>query len=60
MKAGAGFEPAKFEIMLVYKNLKTGESKEFSNEEFNRLKIWEDSLTWKWESTNNKLIHSYE
>jgi len=57
MKAGAGFEPAKFEIMLTYKNLKTGKLKEFSNQDFNRLKIWEDTLTWKWESTNNKLIH---
>ena len=57
MKPGAGYEPAKYESMLVYKNLKTGESKEFSNEEYNRLKIWEDTLTWKWEATNNKLIH---
>lgn len=57
MEPGAGYEPAKYESLLVYKNLKTNELKEFSNEEYNRLKIWEDTLTWAWAETKNKLIH---
>ena len=57
MKQGVGYEPAKYESLLVYENLKTGELREFKNEEYNRLKIWEDTLTWKWDTTINKLIH---
>lgn len=57
MEAGADYQPAKYESILVYKNLKTNELREFSNDEYNKLKIWEDTLTWAWAETKNKLIH---
>lgn len=41
-----------YETVLVYKNLKTNELKEFTTENF----PWEDTLTWAWVSTDAKLI----
>ncbi len=55
MKPGAKFQPAKYETILVYKNLKTNTKQEFSNDEYIKSKIWEDTLTWRWEETINKL-----
>lgn len=57
MKAGADYKPAEYETILAYKNLKTGEVKEFSQKEYMDSKIWEDTLTWAWDTTINKLIH---
>jgi uncharacterized membrane protein YphA (DoxX/SURF4 family) len=57
MKPGEGYQPAVYESMLEYKNLKTGEIKEFTQKEYMASKIWEDTLTWAWHNTNNKLIH---
>ena len=37
---------------LVYKNLKTGEKKEFTSKDY----PWQDSLNWKWDTTINKVI----
>lgn len=44
-----------YENILVYKNIKTGETKEYTNDTFNASKIWEDK-DWEWLSTDNKLI----
>ncbi len=44
-----------YENILVYKNIKTGETKEFTNANFNASKIWEDK-EWEWLSTDNELI----
>jgi uncharacterized membrane protein YphA (DoxX/SURF4 family) len=41
-----------YETMLYYKNLKTGEVKEFTADNI----PWQDSLTWKWVDTKVKLI----
>lgn len=57
MKPGQGYEPAKYESLLVYKNLKDGSLKELKQDEYMSSKIWEDTLTWVWHATENKLIH---
>ena len=44
-----------YENILVYKNIKTGETKEFTNANFNASKIWENK-EWEWLSTDNELI----
>lgn len=46
-----------YESMLVYKNIKTGETKEYSSssEEYTSSKIWEDK-DWKYESMVQKAI----
>ncbi|MDB9964220.1 DoxX family protein [Vicingaceae bacterium] len=44
-----------YENILVYKNTKTGETKEFTNDTFNASKIWEDK-DWEWVNTENELI----
>jgi uncharacterized membrane protein YphA (DoxX/SURF4 family) len=50
-----GATPPVYENILVYRNLKTGETKEFTNDTFNASKIWEDK-DWEWVSTENELI----
>lgn len=47
--------PSVYESRLIYKNTKTGATKDMSQTEFNNSKIWEDS-TWKWKETKTKLI----
>ncbi len=57
MKIPEGAQPDVYESVLVYKNKKTGESKEFTMTEYTKASyLWEDTLTWAWEATNNKLI----
>lgn len=55
IKIPADAIPDVFETRLVYKNMKTNEKKNMSQDEFNNSKIWEDS-TWKWDTTFTKLI----
>lgn len=57
MKKGAGYQDPVYESMMVYKNIKTGALKEMNQGDYMKSKIWEDTLNWKWEATNNKLIH---
>lgn len=57
MKKGENYKDAVYETMLVYKNTKTNDLKEFTQDEYMASKIWEDTLNWKWEATDNKLIH---
>lgn len=56
MKKAPDYKDPVYETRLVYENLKTGEKKEFSNDEYMKSKIWEDTLTWKWDATINKLV----
>ncbi len=57
MKIPEGAQADVYESVLVYKNKKTGESKEFTMAEYTKATyLWEDTLTWAWEATNNKLI----
>lgn len=56
MEVPPGAQQDVFETKLVYKNLKSGDKKEFSQEEYMKLKIWEDTLTWAWDTTLSKLI----
>lgn len=41
-----------FQTFLYYKNVKTGEVKEFTVDNY----PWQDSLTWKWDTTITKLV----
>ncbi len=52
MKPGKNYQPPVYETILKYQNLKTGEIKEFTLKNY----PWEDTLTWKWVATENKLI----
>jgi len=46
-----------YETMLVYKNKKTGDKKEFTTAQYSKATyLWEDTLTWAWDTTINKLI----
>lgn len=56
MEKGEGYQDPVYQSLLVYENLKTGELKELNQDDFMKSKIWEDTLTWKWHSTDNKLI----
>ena len=52
MKIPDGEQGDLFETRLVYRNTKTGEEKEFTTQDY----PWQDTLTWKWVNTDNKLI----
>lgn len=56
MEKGPGYKDPVYESMLVYENINTGELKEFNQDDYMKSKIWEDTLNWKWHSTENKLI----
>jgi len=46
-----------YETKLVYKNKKTGDKKEFTTTEYSKASyLWEDTLTWAWDTTLTKLI----
>jgi hypothetical protein len=46
-----------YETKLVYKNKKTGDKKEFTTAEYAKASyLWEDTLTWAWDTTMTKLI----
>lgn len=46
-----GEKPDVYETVLTYKNMKTGEVKDFSSANY----PWQDS-TWVWQATENKLV----
>ena len=50
-----GAQPPVYENVLTYRNIKTGEEKEFVGNEFNESKIWENK-DWEWANTDSKLI----
>lgn len=52
MKPGKNYQPPVYETILKYQNIKTGEIKEFTLQNY----PWQDSLTWKWVATENKLV----
>lgn len=52
MKPGKNYQPPVYETILKYKNLKTGEIKEFTLKD----SPWQDTLTWQWIATENKLV----
>jgi hypothetical protein len=52
MKAGADYQPAVYESGFIYENLKTGEKKHFDMKNY----PWQDTLNWKWFSTDNVLV----
>ncbi len=51
-------DPGKYQSMLVYKNLQTGEKREYdgSSKEFMNSKIWEKTKEWKYLEMINKEI----
>lgn len=51
-------DPGKYQSMLVYKNLQTGEKREYdgSSKEFMNSKIWEKTKEWKYLEMVNKEI----
>lgn len=52
MKPGKNYQPPVYETILKYKNIKTGEIKDFTLKNY----PWQDTLTWQWYATENKLI----
>lgn len=52
MKLKEGAKPDKFETILTYKNITTGEEKDFDLKTY----PWKDTLTWKWVKTESKLV----
>jgi hypothetical protein len=55
MKPPKNAIPSVYETRLVYRNTKSEQLKDMSQDEFNSSKIWEDT-TWKWKETKTKLI----
>ncbi|MBL0035516.1 MAG: DoxX family protein [Flavobacteriales bacterium] len=51
MAVPEGEKPDVYETVLTYKNMKTGEVKDFNSKDY----PWQDS-TWVWQATENKLI----
>jgi len=56
MKKSADYQDPVYESILVYENVKNGSLKEFTNNEYMKSKIWEDTLNWKWHETKTKLV----
>lgn len=52
MEFPADYQPAKYETRFLYKNLKSGELKEFDMKNY----PWQDTLNWAHDSTMNVLI----
>ncbi|GIV27073.1 MAG: hypothetical protein KatS3mg027_0887 [Bacteroidia bacterium] len=52
MKPGKNYQPPVYETRFKYQNLKTGEIKEFTMQNY----PWQDTLNWKWVSTENILV----
>ena len=51
MAVPEGEKPDVYETVLTYKNMKTGEVKDFNSKDY----PWQDS-TWVWQATENKLV----
>jgi uncharacterized membrane protein YphA (DoxX/SURF4 family) len=51
MKIPAGAPIDEYETILTYKNLKSGETKDFTLSNY----PWQDSLNWKWDNTKSVL-----
>lgn len=56
MEKSADYKDPVYESVLVYENTKDGSLKEFTQDAYMKSKIWEDTLTWKWHETKNKLV----
>ncbi|MBA3680021.1 MAG: DoxX family protein [Bacteroidetes bacterium] len=54
MKAGADYQPAKYETRFKYENLKDHTVKEFDLKSY----PWQDTVTWKWVSTDNAEVQA--
>ena len=55
MKVPANAIPAVYDTRVIYRNIKTGEKKDMSLDQFNESEIWKDS-TWKSDTMITKLI----
>lgn len=56
MIKSANYKDPIYESILVYENIKTGDLKDFTNDEYMQSKIWEDTLNFKWHETKTKLV----
>lgn len=56
MRVPEDAEPDVFETTHIYKNMKTGESTKFNEDEYLAQKIWEDTLTWQHDTSYSILI----
>ncbi|MCC6369507.1 MAG: DoxX family protein [Bacteroidia bacterium] len=51
-KYPAGYQDPVYETGFIYENLKTGQKKQFTLKDY----PWQDTLNWKWSSTENILV----
>ena len=56
MEKGEGYVDPVYETRLVYTNTKSNERVTFTQDEYMKSKIWEDTLTWRWFATDNVLV----
>ena len=56
MKPGPNYKPAVYESRFIYKNLKTGEKKEFTD----KTMPWQDTLNWAYDSALGSVVISPE
>lgn len=52
LKPGPNFKPAVYESRFLYKNLKTGEKKEFTD----KTMPWQDTLNWAYDSALGSVV----
>ncbi|MBS1651956.1 MAG: DoxX family membrane protein [Bacteroidetes bacterium] len=56
MTPGPNYKEAVFATTFTYKNLKTGEEKILLQDDYMKSKIWEDTLSWKFDTMMTKTI----
>jgi len=56
MQVPEGAEPDVYETTYFYKNLKTGERSEFSQDEMLEKNLWQDTLTWSFDTAYTVLV----
>lgn len=56
MQVPEGAEPDVYETTYFYKNIKTGEKSEFSQDEMLEKNLWEDTLTWAFDTAYTVLV----
>lgn len=57
MEKGEGYKDAEYKTMMVYEGVKDNSiKKEMTQEDYMKSKIWEDTLTWKFDTMVTNLV----